>query len=116
MGGRKGRRMEEAWKAVERAETRPLKELFEAEPDRVSRMTVEESGISFDFSKTHLSRAALDAFAALAEAADLAGAREALFAGRTVNPTEGRAAEHTAERGQGAPESVASASALHARM
>ncbi|MEA3004115.1 MAG: glucose-6-phosphate isomerase, partial [Sphingomonadales bacterium] len=48
--------------------------------------------------------------------ADLAGAREALFAGRIVNPTEGRAAEHSAERGQGAPESVARAGALHARM
>jgi glucose-6-phosphate isomerase len=108
--------MDEAWSAVERAETRPLKDLFEAEPDRVRRLTVEESGISFDFSKTHLSRPVLDAFVALADAAELAAAREALFAGRIVNPTEGRAAEHSAERGQGAPESVARAAALHARM
>src|SRR6476661_6491275 len=109
-------RMEDPWKAVEQAETQPLKQLFDAEPDRVGRLTVEESGISFDFSKTHLSMPLLDAFVALAEAADLACAREALFAGRIVNPTEGRAAEHSAERGQGAPDSVARASAFHARM
>ncbi|MCZ4238037.1 hypothetical protein O4H25_14450, partial [Staphylococcus equorum] len=33
-----------------------------------------------------------------------------------VNVTEGRAAEHPAERGQGAPDSVARARHLHARM
>jgi glucose-6-phosphate isomerase len=109
-------RIDKAWTAVERAETQPLVALFAAEPDRISRLTVEEAGIRFDFSKTHLSRKLLDAFAGLAETADLAGAREALFAGRIVNPTEGRAAEHSAERGQGAPESVAHAGALHARM
>ncbi|HEX5184212.1 MAG TPA: glucose-6-phosphate isomerase [Allosphingosinicella sp.] len=108
--------MDDAWRNVEQAQTQPLKALFAAEPDRVERLTVEESGMSFDFSKTHLSRAILDAFVRLADAADLAGAREALFAGHIVNPTEGRAAEHGAERGQGAPESVARARALHARM
>jgi glucose-6-phosphate isomerase len=108
--------MDDAWKVVEQAEMQPLKALFAAEPDRVERLTIRESGIRFDFSKTHLGRSALDAFVRLAEAADLAGARDALFAGRIVNPTEGRAAEHSAERGQGAPESVARASALHARL
>src|SRR3954466_2255443 len=117
MGRRRdGTSMEEAWKAVEQAETQTLKSLFAAEPDRVERLTIEQSGISFDFSKTHLSRPILDAFVRLAEAADLAGAREALSAARVVTPTEGRAAEHSAERGQGAPESVARAAALHARM
>ena len=107
--------MDEAWSAVERAETKTLKELF-GEPDRRARLTVEETGIRFDFSKTHLGEAQLDAFLALAEAADLAGRRDALFAGEIVNPTEGRAAEHSAERGEGAPESVARARRLHARM
>src|SRR3954471_21475145 len=108
--------MDDAWKAVEQAETQPLAILFDAEPDRVSRLSVEEAGIRFDFSKTHLSRPILDAFVRLAEAADLAGSREALFAGKIVNPTEGRTAEHSAERGQGAPDSVARAAHLHARM
>jgi glucose-6-phosphate isomerase len=105
-----------AWAALEAAPRPTLKQLFENEPDRVGALSVEEGGIRFDFSKTHLDAALVAAFSELASAQDLAGAREALFAGRIVNPTEGRAAEHSAERGQGAPESVARASALHARM
>jgi glucose-6-phosphate isomerase len=105
-----------AWDAIGAAEPAKLTELFKAEPDRLSRFAIEEAGIRFDFSKTHLSGALLDAFLKLAEAQDFAGRREALFAGKAVNVTEGRAAEHSAERGQGAPESVARASAFHARM
>jgi len=105
-----------AWAALEAAPRRTLAELFAADPGRVATLTVEEGGILFDFSKTHLDGGLVGAFADLARAADLSGAREALFAGRVVNLSEGRAAEHSAERGQGAPESVARAAALHARM
>jgi glucose-6-phosphate isomerase len=108
--------MSDAWAAVEGAESRSLEVLFEAEADRLPRLTLEEAGIRFDFSKTHLSREIVDAFEKLAEAQDLTSRREALFAGAQVNATEGRAAEHAAERGQGAPESVARAQVLHARM
>jgi glucose-6-phosphate isomerase len=107
---------DDIWTGLERAGRTTLADLFAAEADRVQRLTVEEGGILFDFSKTHLSRETIGAFARLADAQGLAGAREALFAGNIVNPTEGRAAEHGAERGQGAPESVARASALHTRM
>ena len=107
--------MDDSWNAVESAEERPLLELFKAEPDRLQRLTVEEAGIRFDFSKTHLDRSLVESFVSLAEAQDMTGAREALFAGKEINVTEKRAAEHTAERGQGAPESVARAQALHAR-
>lgn len=93
-----------------------LAALFTAEPDRVTRMTIEEAGIRFDFSKTHVSAEALAAFGALADAAGLRQARDALFAGEPVNVTEERAAEHGAERGQGAPDSVAQAQRFHARM
>lgn len=108
--------MAEAWSKLEKVETETLKRLFEADPDRVSRFTVAEAGLRFDFSKTHLDARAVDAFAELAEAAGLAARRDALFAGEIVNPTEGRAAEHTAERGQGAPESVARARSFQKRM
>jgi glucose-6-phosphate isomerase len=108
--------MDEAWAGIERIESRRLLELFEAEPDRLSRLTLEEAGLRFDFSKTHLSPELVSAFANLADAQDLAGARDALFSGEQINVTEGRAAEHTAERGQGAPESVAKAAGFHARM
>lgn len=106
----------QAWAAIEAAEPRTLTELFAAEPDRLSTLALDLPGLHFDFSKTHLSRPLLDAFQALAEARGLAAARDALFAGAIVNPTEGRAAEHTAERGQGAPESVARVAGLRARM
>ena len=95
---------------------RRLTELFRAEPDRLSRLVLEQTGIRFDFAKTHLDEALVEAFIALAEARDLAGAREALFAGKPVNVTEQRAAEHPAERGQGAPDSVKRAGMFHARM
>jgi glucose-6-phosphate isomerase len=108
--------MDEAWAALERVERRTLRELFDAEPDRLSRLVVEEAGIRFDFSKTHLSGALIDAFRNLAEVAGLAARRDALFAGEVVNPTEGRAAEHSAERGEGAPDSVARARGFRARM
>ena len=108
--------MDKTWAAVERAEAATLRELFDAEADRITRLVVEETGIRFDFSKTHLGAPLLDAFADLADAAGLDARREALFAGEIVNPTEGRAAEHTAERGAGAPESVARARRYHARM
>jgi glucose-6-phosphate isomerase len=100
---------------VER-EHRTLAQLFEAEPDRVERFSVEAAGLYFDWSKTHLTADLVGAFAELAEQRGLAAARDALFGGKIVNTSEGRAAEHTAERGEGAPESVAQARSFHNRM
>jgi glucose-6-phosphate isomerase len=107
---------ENAWAALEQAATPTLATLFAEEPDRLERLVVEEAGLRFDFAKTHLSRATIEAFLRLAGEADLDGRRDAQFAGDVVNPTEGRAAEHGAERGEGAPESVARAAAFHSRM
>ena len=45
-----------------------------------------------------------------------APARDALFAGGIVNPSEGREATHVAERGSGAPEEVDLANARRRRM
>ena len=108
--------IDDAWAELEQVENLTLAHLFHEDTDRLEWLVVEEAGIRFDFAKTHLSRAWLDAFLRLAEAAGLAERREALFAGEIVNPTEGRAAEHSAERGEGAPESVARARRFHARM
>lgn len=104
------------WTAIEALPRIPLKQLFADDASRLALLTTDVAGIHFDFSKTHLDAAALDAFIALAKASDLAGKREALFAGEQVNVTEGRAAEHTAERGEGSDDSVARAAAYHARM
>ena len=93
-----------------------LDALFAADPSRVASFSFEESGIYFDFSKTHLTKNLFDAFISVARAVDLVAKRDQLFAGKIVNLNEGRAAEHCAERGEGAPESVARAKALHSRM
>lgn len=104
------------WGMLEQHQAENLKTLFAANSDRVGELTIEQNGIRFDFSKTHLDASAFTAFAEISNAAGLSDAREALFNGLIVNPTEGRAAEHTAERGNGNADSVAHAKAMHARM
>ena len=108
--------MADAWNMLEEMAPTSLRDLFASEPDRLARLSLDEAGLHFDFSKTHLSRAAIDAFLDLGESTGLAARRDAMFAGGIVNPSEGRAAEHGAERGEGAPESVARSGAFHARM
>jgi glucose-6-phosphate isomerase len=104
------------WSKIEALPSTKLTDLFASDPDRLATLSLDVSGIHFDWSKTHLTKDAIDAFAELAKAQDLAGKREALFAGAIVNVTENRAVEHTAERGEGKAESVAIAQASHARM
>ncbi|ABC63062.1 glucose-6-phosphate isomerase [Erythrobacter litoralis] len=117
-----------AWDAIHRVEKRTLLELFDADSERVSKLShrlawgvespggQEAGGILFDWSKTHLTDELLDGFEALADAMDFAGAREKLLSGAKINVTEGRAAEHTAQRGTGAEASVEEAVALMGRM
>ena len=105
-----------AWHAIDNHPVQPLKELFAADPDRVSRLSFEIAQIYFDWSKTHLDQDLLKAFAALAEAKDFNGRREALFGGGIVNPSEGRPAEHVAERSNGATEAVDLANARRQRV
>jgi glucose-6-phosphate isomerase len=96
--------------------TKTLKQLFAEEPDRLSRFTFEAAGVYFDWSKTHLDRGLMDQFVDRAERMGFAAAREALFSGGIVNPSEGRAATHVAERGSGAPDDVDLATARRQRM
>jgi glucose-6-phosphate isomerase len=109
-----------AWTTLAGLPKPTLTELFASDPDRLdklaARLDLGEQGIRFDWSKTHLDDAHIDAFQQLAEAASFAAHREALFAGEIVNPSEGRAAEHTAQRGVGKDESVDLAMGYHARM
>ena len=108
--------MADEWKTIEAAARPRIEALFEDEPDRLSRLVIEEAGIRFDFAKTHLSSALVADFIKLSEAQGFAAKRDALFAGEKVNASEGRAAEHGAERGTGSPDSVARARGCHARM
>jgi glucose-6-phosphate isomerase len=83
--------------------------LFAAEPDRLTRLRLSACGLHADFSRLALPHHGLDLLLAAAEAADLPGWRHRLFAGAIVNPSEGRAATHMAERGQGPADAVAAA-------
>lgn len=104
------------WSAIENAPRERLETLFDQDADRLARFSADVAGIHFDWSKTHLTPDLVAAFEKLARDCDLAGRREAMFAGKHVNTTEDRPVEHTAERGEGNADSVARAGAYHARM
>ncbi|NYF32240.1 glucose-6-phosphate isomerase [Sphingopyxis sp. JAI108] len=107
----------DAWQALSDWQPQKLTDLIAADPQgRLQALVRNVADIRFDFAKTHLDSAAIATLSALAEAQDFAGRRKTLFSGGIANPTEGRAAEHSAERGDGAPESVHAAQALHQRM
>jgi glucose-6-phosphate isomerase len=110
----------DAWQALKGLPEASLAELFERDRDRLTklcgRIDAGEGSVLFDWSKTHLTDELLAGFERLAEVAGFAEARSKLFAGEVVNPTEGRAAEHTALRGVGKEASVEEAMALAARM
>lgn len=108
--------VEDYWSKLAELPSPTLAELFAADDKRVEELTLSLAGLRFDFSKTHLDASKLALFVELAAAQGLADTREALFSGAIVNPTEGRAAEHTAERGNGHPDAVEQAKALQARM
>ena len=104
------------WAAIEGLGSPKLTELFANDPDRLAKLSVDVGGLHFDFAKTHLDDTAIAAFTGLAQTMELAAKRDALFSGQVVNVTEGRAATHTAERGEGNPDDVAQARAFQSRM
>ena len=111
---------DEAWKALALHPDPTLAELFADDAERVgklsARLELGETGILFDWSKTHLTDDLLSDFEALAQASEFDEMRWRLFTGQVVNPTENRAAEHSALRGVGLETSVEEAEALRHRM
>lgn len=114
-----------AWNRLKAIDRRTLSDLFAADPGRVRKLSQRiefevpgngTNGMLLDWSKTHLDDDLLDGFEALSEAAGFDRARDALFGGGIVNPTEGRPATHAAMRGSGTEADVEEAEALHARM
>jgi len=75
-----------------------LRNLFERDPHRFHRFSIGDDDLLLDYSKNLITGETMDLLTSLAEEADLAGWREALFAGETVNGSEGRPALHTALR------------------
>jgi len=67
-------------------------------PSRAERFTVSGGGLTLDFSKNRITDETLKLLTNLAHEAGVGARRDAMFAGEIVNPTEGRAALHTALR------------------
>ncbi len=90
-----------AWERLElrRQATRGRRilDLFE-QGDRMAQFTARLGDMVFDFSKTDIDAETLGVLINLAEQADVAGRRQAMFSGAKINQTEGRAVLHTALR------------------
>src|SRR5260221_569442 len=101
-GSRPMAEMEEVWRDFEaraRADgARPIATLFDAEPDRLHRLSFDAAGLHLDLSKHAWSAAGFEAALALADACRVEATRAALFAGKVVNASEDRAALHIALR------------------
>ena len=83
-----------------RLATQPPGELFEQEPGRVDRLTLEVEDLAIDLSKHLIDAAALDELLGLARGANLDAWRQRLVTGAHVNTTEDRPALHMALRSQ----------------
>ncbi|HRP78858.1 MAG TPA: glucose-6-phosphate isomerase [Aquamicrobium sp.] len=75
-----------------------LRARFAADPERFSRFSLALDDLLLDFSKCAVSEETLGLLEALAEAAGVEAAREAMFAGAPINVTEKRAVLHVALR------------------
>ncbi|MGB0686416.1 MAG: glucose-6-phosphate isomerase, partial [Planctomycetota bacterium] len=75
-----------------------LKTLFEQDPSRGADFSRTFDDLYVDFSRQRITRETLKRLIRLAEAADLRGAVDRMFAGEPVNKTEQRAALHMALR------------------
>ncbi|GHJ38357.1 glucose-6-phosphate isomerase [Streptomyces sp. TS71-3] len=75
-----------------------LRELFDADPDRATRYTLQVGDLHIDYSKHLVTDETLRLLRELAAATDVAGLRDAMFRGEKINTTEDRAVLHLALR------------------
>lgn len=89
------------WSEIEKrgaaAADRDIAKMFE-KGNRESDFSLQFEDFLFDYSKTQMDEDDRAALIELAEAADLASRRDAMFSGDRINETEGRAVLHTALR------------------
>ncbi|MGF1639458.1 MAG: glucose-6-phosphate isomerase [Rhodospirillales bacterium] len=91
-----------AWKALEAhhdaIRTVHMRDLFAGDPDRFRRFSLRVGDILLDYSKNRITAETMDLLVALAREAGVEQWRERMFAGETINNTEGRAVLHVALR------------------
>jgi len=101
---------------AQRLASRPVRDLFAADPDRFAHYSREFEGLLLDFSRQRLDAAALDALIELAVSTRLRNHINAMFAGEPVNNTEKRAALHTLLRTPAGARLPAALVPLHAEV
>lgn len=94
MGDIRERRWQDLREHAEQLSAQHLSGLFAEDPQRFERFHRRHEGLLLDFSKQRLDEAALNRLVALADALDLRGWVDRLFAGEIVNFSEQRAAMH----------------------
>lgn len=96
--------MTDHWDALRRhhagIEDRRISDLFH-DTGRFADFSATSEGLLLDYSKTNLDPEGRALLLALAEAAEIEAAREAMFSGQKINRSEGRAVLHTALRQTG---------------
>ncbi len=75
-----------------------LRQMFDSDPDRHAKMSIEAEGIYYDYSKNLVDDDTIRLFCSLAEERGLKDQIEAMFTGEKINITEKRAVLHTALR------------------
>lgn len=75
-----------------------LKELFEEDPDRFKKFSLQFNDLFLDYSKNIVSEETLNLLVDLANETDLHSAIQAMYSGKAINQTEGRAVLHIALR------------------
>jgi len=91
----------QAWKSLlshQKKGTPHLRDLFNKDPERGDRMTVEAAGLFLDYSKNRISDETLSLLLNLAAESDLKRKIEAMFSGEKINITENRSVLHVALR------------------
>ncbi len=83
-----------------RLEKRSTKVLFDADPQRFEKMSVQLGSLLFDYSKNHLDELALSSLVRVAKDMNVESRRDEMFAGSRINQTENRAVLHTVLRQQ----------------
>ena len=96
------RSLDAAWSALHKAhagiEKTRVSALFDEDSRRFEALSFRLDDLLIDFSKCKLTGDIVNQLVALAEAAGVPAAREAMFAGEAINTTENRAVLHTALR------------------
>jgi len=91
-----------AWRALgehlKATESLQMRDLFEADPARFERFSLEAAGLFLDYSKNRITEETMRLLLELADEVDLKGWMGRMFGGEKINNTEGRAVLHVALR------------------